>query len=145
SAGIVRMRHDVHIDELLSAYLADDVTPDERGMVERRLAQDSDFRERMSDLQSLVSFLRQGARPVTAEMLADFRRRIERHLGAPAGRAVFAHLVSCSITGDMTDTERSVLEIYLTRHPEARNDVVSLGAMSRFLKKAERSVSADAS
>jgi anti-sigma factor RsiW len=138
------MDHDVHIDELLCAYLAEDVTADERAVVEARLARDVDFRERLSDLQALVAFLRQGLRPVTAEMLADFRRRIEQHLGAPAGRAVFAHLVSCSVTGDLTDTERSVLEIYLTRHPEARNDVVSLGAMSQFLKKAELRVSPQA-
>ncbi len=138
------MRHDVHIEELLSAYLADDVTPDERAQVERRLAIDSDFRERLSDLQNLVALLRQGERPVTAEMLADFRRRIEQHLCAPAGRAIFAHLVSCSVIGDLTETERSVLEIYLNQHPEARNEVVSLSAMSTFLKKGERKASATA-
>ena len=138
------MGHDVQTDELLSAYLADDIAPDERATVERRLARDHEFRERLTDLQALVELLRQGERPVTAEMLADFKRRIEHHLGAPAGRAVFAHLVSCSITGDLTATERSVLAIYLTRHPAARNEVVSLKAMSRFLKKAERQVSPQA-
>jgi len=132
------MDHDVHVDELLSSYLVDDISPDERAAVERQLSHDRLFRERLTELRDLVALLQLGERPVTPEMLADFERRIDRHLRAPAGRAVFAHLVSCSVANDLTDTERSVLEIYLTRNPSARNEVVSLRAMSRFLKSAER-------
>ena len=132
------MSNEVHIDELLSAYLAGDVTPSERAAVEHRLVNNPALRNQLAELQSLAAILKQAQRPVTPAMLAELKRRVEGSMPKPV------ELLAASITGDLNSVERATVDQLLSEQPAARRELASLRAMSSFLKKAELSASANA-
>ena len=128
------MSNDVQIDELLSAYLAGDVTPTERAAVEHRLANNPALRNLLAELEPLAAILKQAQRPVTAAMLAELKRRVE------SSTPKSSDLLAASLSGDLNSAERASVEQLLHDHPEARRELASLRALSSFLKQAERPV-----
>jgi len=134
------MKSGVEVRELLGAYACGDLTPEERIAVERFLAASGDAETEMRELKALLTLLAQGARPVTAALLAELRQRVERAASAASTPETSAYLLSASLTGDMGADELKRLDSYLASHPEAHRELKALGEFSRFLTQGQRPV-----
>lgn len=138
------MAHDVQVEELIAAYLAADLSAEERTAVERRLAEDAGFKAQLNDLRSLLTVLRQGERPVTPAMLAELKERIALFLSQQAETIPVAQLIAAGAVNDLDENERRAVEKLLNDNPKARKELESLKALNAFLEKGRAQVSAQA-
>jgi hypothetical protein len=138
------MAHDVQVEELIAAYLAADLSAEERTAVERRLAEDAGFKAQLNDLRSLLTVLRQGERPVTPVMLAELKERIALFLSQQAETIPVAQLIAAGAVNDLDENERRAVEKLLNDNPKARKELESLKALNAFLEIGRAQVSAKA-
>lgn len=136
------MAHEVQIEELLAAYLADDLSPEERSIVECRLALDSGLKAQLNELRPLLAALKQGRRQVTPEMLAEFKERISLFLSQQSGKVPPSQLLAANAVGDLDEQERHAVGIFLNENPQARKELESLKVLSAFLDKGRKPISA---
>lgn len=131
------MAHEVQVDELLSAYLRNDTTPEERVAIERRLAEDPKLKALSAELSELLTLLKQGERPVTDTMVATLRERINKQVAQVTDEVTVRALVAASLTGDVNSREKELVEQYLAKHPSGRAELASLKNFNAVLSKGE--------
>jgi anti-sigma factor RsiW len=122
------MSDGVDIKELLGAYLAGDLRPEERAATERLLAEDPSTRAVLDNLREVQGTLKQGQRPVSANLSKQLRERLAQLLADDATAAALGAVLA----GEASAADREILKRFLRDHPQCRSEIKLMRATATW-------------
>ena len=131
---------DDFLNELLSAYVDDEVSSDEREQIAQRLAGSAEDRNRLETLRALQQALRELPRyRLATEVHERIMREIQSLTAAdadvPQSLAIEPELLSAYFDGEVTDSERQHVERVLAEDTECRERLDELHQLDATLRQ----------
>lgn len=122
---------DVDVKELLGAYLAGDIRPEERAAVERLLSDDPETRAVLDSLRDVLGSVQNADHPVTDAMSRQLRERLAPLLADEVTSAA----IGSALAGELTATEQDQLKRYLREHPDEKSRMSAMRNTAQWMKK----------
>ena len=126
----------MHSDELLAAYVADDLLPQERKDIDQQLSVNPSLQSRLQELEELLTILKRGKQPVTVALMETLRQRVTQQIAILKQSTQFKVLMAASLSGDLNSEEQAVLQKHLVDNPGAQRDLAALRLFADLLKGA---------
>lgn len=122
---------DVDVKELLGAYLAGDIRPEERAAVERLLSDDLETRAVLESLRDVLGSVQHADCPVTPAMSRQLRERLAPLLADEVTSAA----LGSALAGELTAPEQEQLKRYLREHPDEKTRMSAMRNTAQWMKK----------
>jgi len=122
---------DVDVKELLGAYLAGDIRPEERAAVERLLSDDLETRAVLESLRDVLGSVQHADCPVTPAMTRQLRERLAPLLADEVTSAA----LGSALAGELTAPEQEQLKRYLREHPDEKTRMSAMRNTAQWMKK----------
>lgn len=122
---------DVDVKELLGAYLAGDIRPEERAAVERLLSDDPETRAVLESLKDVLGSVHGADLQVTPAMTRQLRERLAPLLTDEATSAA----LGSALAGELTGGEQEQLKKYLREHPQEKSRMSAMRDTAQWMKK----------
>ena len=139
------MDQESQTDQLLGAYLSGEMLPEESTLIGQRLENEPDLRAHVLQMREVLEVLKQGRRPVSEELSAQLRQRVNKLVAEQANKLALDALVTASLSQDLDQHEQLRVEKYLSHNPAAEQHFNSLRELNLLLKKAELPIRRDLS
>jgi anti-sigma factor RsiW len=121
----------VDVKELLGAYLAGDIRPEERVAVERLLSQDPATRDILEGLREASATANSAQRPVSEKLSRLLHDRLAQLLADESTSAA----LGSALAGELSAAERETLKRFLREHPRAKSELSLMKSTGAWLKQ----------
>lgn len=128
------MEMELSADQVLGAYLGNEMSPEERAAITRLLEQDPALKVHSEQLRELIASLKGSELQVTPEMRASLKQRVEKLIAQYRPSVSVEALISASLSDDLDANEKAALQKHFLEHPEARKQVQSLTQFTQRIK-----------